>query len=284
MKAIPFTRPEACHSQAREELAFLESESEFHLRADWANPVFVNYRITAEELQPFVPYELDLYEGDAWVSLVSFTMRGMHPTVGGQLTRMLFRPFREQRFLNVRTYVKVGDEHGIHFIAEWISDWLNAQLGPWAYGLPYRYGHLSSRRNQDSVSARILAADGELTFAGTADETGLGRATAGSLTAFLLERYVEFNSIGGRQRFFRVWHEPWQQTVAAVEISDDSLMNGAFPWWKHVRFSGAHYSPGALDVRMGRPRTMASRPAPHREQEIRPKRLVGGLHGQNVVG
>ena len=57
--------------QARERM----SQPLFH--ADWLRVVFLHYEIEPASLQPWVPFDLDLRDGMAYVSLVAFTMRGL---------------------------------------------------------------------------------------------------------------------------------------------------------------------------------------------------------------
>ncbi len=47
---------------------------------DWVTAVFIHYAVDAGVLQQEVPFELDLFEGRAFVSLVAFSMR--EPTSG----------------------------------------------------------------------------------------------------------------------------------------------------------------------------------------------------------
>lgn len=239
--------------------AFLEREGCLHLIADWTDVLFLNFRIEPGRLQSFVPYQLDLCEGKAWVSLVVFTMRDLRPSLLGGFGKMMFRPFSEQRFLNVRTYVKSGAERGGHFIAEWISDWLNAQLGPFVYELPYRFGRLNYNMEAGRIDGRVTAEGNEFAFNGKQSEIELDQCREAT-DSFLLERYAAFNGTKDRKRMFRVWHPPWMQAAAEVEITDETLLAEKFEWWRYVRFTNARYSPGVEDVLMGAPRRVVSRP------------------------
>lgn len=96
----------------------------------------------AEALQRDVPFQLDLRERRAFVSLVAFTMSGIRPRFGGGLATWLFRPISTHDFLNVRRYVRHGGELGIHFLAEWLSSRLAVKLGPATFGLTYRLGKI----------------------------------------------------------------------------------------------------------------------------------------------
>jgi hypothetical protein len=233
--------------------------------ADWLRALFIHYEVEPSVLQPAVPFALDLLEGRAFVSVVAFTMERLRPGIGGRLSQWLFRPLATTRFLNVRTYVRHDNEAGIYFIAEFISNALAVPLGPITYGLPYRLGRLRF--------AHTLCADGPGT--GGARVVARGRCfeahwrgrqpftpcEPGSLDEFLLERYTAFTAGRARLRQFRIWHEPWQQTPVAVEILDARLLNQTWPWFRHVRVAGAHFSPGATDVWMSGPHRLGTRPA-----------------------
>ncbi len=62
--------------------------------ADWDRTLMLHYEIAPELLQPFVPFELDLWNGRAHVSLVAFTMRGLRPRRGGWITPATVRSHR----------------------------------------------------------------------------------------------------------------------------------------------------------------------------------------------
>jgi hypothetical protein len=111
--------------------------------AGWKNALMLHFEVEAKVLQRDVPFELDLRDGRAFVSLVAFSMRAMRPRVGGKLAAWLFRPIASHDFLNVRTYVRHGGECGIHFLAEWLTNRVAVALGPTTFGLPYRYGRIA---------------------------------------------------------------------------------------------------------------------------------------------
>jgi uncharacterized protein YqjF (DUF2071 family) len=83
-------------------------------------------------------------------------------------------------------------------------------------------------------------------------DNSLAPSEPGSLTEFMLERYTAFTQQRKRARFFRVWHLPWEQTSAEIEVTADTLMASTGRWWKTAESIGANYSPGA-EVWMGRP-------------------------------
>src|SRR5580658_6647276 len=89
--------------------------------ADWLDVTFLHYEVEPAALRPWVPFELDLREGRAYVSLVEFTIRRMRIASLGRAGEWLMRPMSDHWFLNARTYVRAGGASGIYFLAEWLS-------------------------------------------------------------------------------------------------------------------------------------------------------------------
>lgn len=229
--------------------------------AAWERALFIHYEIDAEILQRELPFELDLHDGKAFVSLVAFTMRDMHPRIGGKLSALLFKPIATHSFLNVRTYVKCNGEPGICFVTEWLSSWLSAQLGPAIYGLPYRFAKIDYRhdREENKLRGRVESPrGGQFIYDAKLSDNLFAPCETDSLGEFLLERYTAFNWRGKTRRFFRVWHPTWPQTRAEVSITDDSLLKKNFPWFCDAKLVGANYSPGFREVWMGRPHLCAA--------------------------
>jgi uncharacterized protein YqjF (DUF2071 family) len=237
---------------ARRRMLALPGEPMFYAR--WDRAVFIHYATEAASLQPDVPFKLDLRNGRASVSIVAFTLRQMRPRLGGRIGEWLFKPIATHEFLNVRTYVRHRGELGIYFLAEWLSNPLSVRLGPRTFGLPYRFGRLTYDHAQNSRALRgiVEAAHGGLAYEGEVCDSEFDPAESETLTEFVLERYTAFTRNRGRSRFFRVWHSPWEQAAAEVEVSTASLLAATGAWWKTAECVGANYSPGA-EVWMGRP-------------------------------
>src|SRR5580698_8447936 len=60
--------------------------------AGWRRVLMMHFEVDAGALQRDVPFQLDLHNGRAFVSLVAFTMEGMRPRWGGNWTAKLFHP------------------------------------------------------------------------------------------------------------------------------------------------------------------------------------------------
>lgn len=236
----------------------LSQRGEPLLLADWMRVLMMHFEVDAKQLQRDVPYELDLHDGHAFVTLVAFTMENMHPRCGGRLGAWLLKPIATHDFLNARTYVRHNGEPGIHFLAEWLSNWLAVQLGPRTFALPYRHGRIHYEHDWQNGILRGHVADARAEAAFTYQasikpQTSFAPCEAGSLNEWLMERYAAFNAVGNRKRFFRVWHPLWPQAGTRVEVNDLTLLQKHWDCFRSARLVGANFSPGLRNVWMGRP-------------------------------
>ena len=227
--------------------------------ADWVDAVFLHYAVAPRLLRPHVPFELDTFDGDAYVSLVAFMQRRLRPTIGGRVAALLSTPLACHEFLNVRTYVRDEQtgERGIHFLAEWIPNRLAALVGPPMYGLPYRVGRLTYRQDVAArrVAGVVAARGGRVEFDGTVRTPArFEPAGADTLDAFLIERYTAWTHRHGVARRFRIRHAPWSQSRADVTMRRADLLaelcDGMFV---NAQPDFAQVSPGAYDVVIGPP-------------------------------
>jgi uncharacterized protein YqjF (DUF2071 family) len=238
--------------------------------ADWDRVLMIHYEVPPDELQKVVPFELDCWDGRAFVTLVAFTLCRMRPRIGGKLAELLFRPISTHEFLNIRTYARHQHEPGIFFLAEWLSNRLSVALGPRIFGLPYRFGHLRyehphpdgqfAGRVIDDLGAALqyTAAPVSLTPAipslVTRHSSPLLPCESGSLEEWLMERYTAFTAVPGQpRRLFRVWHKPWPQLPMQIQVKDQTLLEKNWPFFRNAEVTGGNFSPGLKDVWMGWP-------------------------------
>jgi uncharacterized protein YqjF (DUF2071 family) len=254
------------HSEAaRKRLLSLPREPLFI--ADWQRTLMIHYEVDPAALQQIVPFQLDLRDGRAFVSLVAFTLSGMRPRFGSQVSAWLLKPISRHDFLNVRTYVREKQESGIYFLAEWLSNRLSAALGPRVFGLPYRFGIIDYDHRYDANShiglplpcplkGRVInprTGDAFTYRALLNSEPEFCECDAGSLSEWLMERYTAFTKIGNKRRFFRVWHQPWPQAPVQVCVIEKTLLDENWPLFRDARMVGANFSPGVTSVWMGWP-------------------------------
>src|SRR6185369_5339099 len=132
--------------------------------ADWVNVLFLHYEIDAERLQSFVSFKLNLWKSRAFISLVAFTMRGMRFAKFGALGAWICRPIATHEFLNLRTYVRHGDERGICFLTEWLPNRLSVLFEPMLYALPYRHATIRYSRNGKQLNGNVTAECGRFCY------------------------------------------------------------------------------------------------------------------------
>jgi uncharacterized protein YqjF (DUF2071 family) len=201
-----------------------------------------------------VPFELDTFKGDAYVSVVAFTQSRLRPVIGGRITAMMSAPLAEHEFLNLRAYVRVNGEPAIYFISEWIPNRLAALIGPRMYGLPYRLGAVRHEHAGNVKRGCVVAPGGRFEYRAAMETTAsYTRATSSSRDHFLLERYLATTCGKNVARCFRVAHAPWPQCAAKAELFDTSLLRSVGRWTDDLELVGANYSPGAAGVEISPP-------------------------------
>lgn len=228
---------------------------------DWASALFVNFEVDQNILRREVPYELDTFDGKAYVSLVAFTIRRLRPRFGGRVGEWLFSPIGTHGFLNVRTYVRHRGVVGIYFMMEWLDNRLSVLMGPPTFGLPYRYGKLDYRHDEKNgiLSDSVQAGNERFVSRATFDPNRKFTACArGSVDNFIMERYVAFTARGARRLLFKVGHDAWMQTPVNVAIQDAGLLVRHCTWYPSAKLSGANYSPGVCDVAVGFPQRVGA--------------------------
>ena len=110
------------------------------MEQDWNHVLFLHWKVEPSLLREHVPFELDLFEGAAVLSIVPF-----------QMSRIRFPPLPVFPFvsqlweLNLRTYVTVNGIRGVYFFT---LD-TDSRLGTWVanrfFHLPYRVAQMTGR-------------------------------------------------------------------------------------------------------------------------------------------
>src|SRR4051794_36864353 len=85
------------------------------MRQNWHHLLFLHWALPPDQVRALVPesLDLDLYEGQAYVGLVPFTMTGVRPVWSPPIA-----PISNFHETNVRTYVHVeGRNPGVWFFS-----------------------------------------------------------------------------------------------------------------------------------------------------------------------
>jgi uncharacterized protein YqjF (DUF2071 family) len=129
------------------------------LTATWANLCLLTFAVPPEKLETRLPpgLTLDLRDGQAFVSVVAFQFTDIRvlgiPVPG-------YRHFPE---VNLRYYVRHGDERGVVFIREYVPSLVVAGMAKGLYNEPYR---ACPMREAIALDAETITATYGLTVGG----------------------------------------------------------------------------------------------------------------------
>jgi uncharacterized protein YqjF (DUF2071 family) len=189
----------------------------------WHDLLFAHWAVDPQQLRAQVPtqFELDLWDGHAWVGIVPFRMSNVAPR--GVPALPWLSAFPE---LNVRTYVRVEDRPGIYFFSldagrtaavYAARAWLNLPYYSAAMSVQSQHAlvHYHSER-PGTPSAVFTAAYGPAGPALTPDRD--------SLTWFLTERYCLYHvDHRGAPYRLEIHHPPWMLQPAHADIRRNTM-------------------------------------------------------------
>ncbi len=190
----------------------------------WNDLLMAHWPVPRADMRCRVPwtFDLDLFDGMAWVSVVAFHMTNVSPRGIPSIPGLSAFPE-----LNVRTYVRVDDHPGVYFFS------LDA-TSRWAVGaarrllnLPYHTAFIKlvqSRGNVLYESVRRSAP--EATFNAVYGPIGpAAAARQGTLDHFLTERYCLYHQYSdGRSYKLDIHHRPWPLRAAVADLRANSML------------------------------------------------------------
>ncbi|HEV2790529.1 MAG TPA: DUF2071 domain-containing protein [Solirubrobacterales bacterium] len=205
----------------------------------WADLLFAHWRVPEEALREVVPPQLpiDTYEGDAWIGVTPFEVRGLR--LRGTMPAPLLSTFPE---LNVRTYVSIEGKPGIYFLSLDADSWAAVNAARRSYRLPYFHSRIETHRFHPSPSSGREKGgnDGEgvaYDLIRTSDDGPPAYFSArygaeggplpirdGSLERWLTERYCLY-TLDDSRRIQRgdIHHPPWPLHRGWAEIETNTM-------------------------------------------------------------
>jgi uncharacterized protein YqjF (DUF2071 family) len=204
------------------------------MRQTWRDLLFAHWPFPPHALQALLPaaLELDTYGGQAWLGVVPFAMRDVHPrglwSVGG------LSHFLE---LNVRTYVR-AEEHGIvkpgvYFFSLDAANPIAVALARKFFRLPYFTAQMAQWETRagwiEYRSRRTHARAAPAGFSAAYRPTGrVYLSTPGTLDHWLTERYALYTvDPKGRPYIGEIHHVPWPLQPAAAELAAGDLVGAS---------------------------------------------------------
>lgn len=191
----------------------------------WTNVLFAHWPVTPSVLQPLLPKSLEVLtcEGSAWIGVVPFLMSNVRPR--GLPPLPWLSSFPE---LNVRTYVRHGDEEGVWFFSLDASNPLAVRAARRVVHLPYYDARMrigaTGREEIRYESERTHRGAPPAHFVASYRPQGDARPAApGTIDHFLVERYLLFAATPRGLITVRIAHRPWPLQRAAATIERNTM-------------------------------------------------------------
>lgn len=205
-----------------------EREGIWLMRQSWSPTLFVHWEVSPDDLRSRLPgpLMLDTWEGRAFVSLVVVDIKRSRPR--GLPTLPGARAYQQ---LNLRTYVKHEGDPGLYFFGAYLTKALPAVAQAVGLGVPTRRVRMELSRGPTELDLRVEPLEGMkegLSLHVTID--GEPRyVRAGSLEAWLHERYRAYGMRGRTLMRADVRHRPWLLSPAHVDELKGALDTSPIP-------------------------------------------------------
>ena len=211
---------------------------------EWNNAIFLHFKVDLEELKKHVPKELeiDLFQGESWVSVVAFTMEKIRPK-----NIPAFSPISNFHEINIRTYVKKNNKTGVYFLSIEGGTKLSCKIAKYISDLPYRYSLIE--RSSKHYSSINLKFKDELCFK---FEIGKQIEKKSELDNWLTERYALFQETDNYINEYEIHHLPW--LVNDVEVKSLKCFYPRFKNLLNNKPDKMQYSKGVKVVAWGKNR------------------------------
>jgi uncharacterized protein YqjF (DUF2071 family) len=171
-------------------------------------------------------FELDLFDGEAWLGVVPFHMTNVAPRLVPALPWISAFPE-----LNVRTYVSVEGKPGVYFFSLDAGSPAAVAAARTLLNLPYFTAKMDVRVEGDGDVRYVSRRASQPIAQFTARYRGLGEPhapSAGTLEYFLTERYCLYAIDHTRYAYrLEIHHPPWTLERGTGEIALNTMAAAA---------------------------------------------------------
>ncbi|HEX9980384.1 MAG TPA: DUF2071 domain-containing protein [Flavobacterium sp.] len=168
---------------------------------EWHDVLFCHWKVKAEKIAALLPdsVTLDTFEGDAWVSMVSFAVKNLRMRYFPPFT-----PVSDFNEVNLRTYVVKDDKPGIYFFSIEADKMLSVLFSRSLIGIRYKKADIRKKLNEHLVTnpdqkhfylAQFLPLE--------------KMSSRSALDLWLTERYVLYQKQGNRLYRYHIHHIEW---------------------------------------------------------------------------
>jgi uncharacterized protein len=204
-------------------------DSPWLMTQTWHDLLFAHWPVDAEALRPLVPaaFEIDRFDGQAWIGIVPFRMTNVAPRLVPALPWVSAFPE-----LNVRTYVRGQGRPGVYFFSLDASNPLAVRVARTLVHLPYFTASMECQESDGWIHYRSERTSKGLPPARlVARYRPIGPAqppAARTLEHFLIERYCLFTVDNARNVYsLDIHHPPWPLQPAEAEITLNTMADAA---------------------------------------------------------
>ena len=194
------------------------------MKQSWHDLLFAHWPVDEQTLRSRIPaaFELDRFEGRAWIGIVPFHMtnvapRGVPPLPG-------LSSFPE---LNVRTYVRVADRPGVYFFSLDAGSRWAVRAARWLWNLPYHEAAMQVRAEGECIEyeSRRISGCARPDLRASYEPFGAPFVAApASLDHFLTERYCLYHhDRRGRPYRLEIHHAPWRLECARARFERNTM-------------------------------------------------------------
>ncbi len=210
---------------------------------EWNRAVFLHLKADLEFLRTLVPkdFSIDLFQGQAWISIVAFTMENVHPR--GIRPFSFVSDFHE---VNVRTYVIQDGKPGVYFLSIEAEKIIPTLCARYLSGLPY----------EKSDIFRIEAPNDQYIVKNPRNELqirykpGDPKKTKTPLDIWLTERYCLYHDLRNKKIRLEVQHPAWPLYEISLEFCSFRYRLGNQDL-VDCPIDLVHYSPGVSVIAWG---------------------------------
>ncbi|GAC1425400.1 MAG: DUF2071 domain-containing protein [Ktedonobacteraceae bacterium] len=190
----------------------------------WLELLFAHWPMKPDVLRLLIPsvFEIDTFEREAWVGVVPFRMRNVHPR--GLPSVQGLSHFPE---LNVRTYVTVDGKPGVYFFSLDAGNPLAVAIARSVFHLPYFNAKMTCQQKGDTI---FYASHRTHHNAPSADYIANYRPTASvafaqqkTLAHWLTERYSLYTTFRNALYRGEIHHAQWPLQPAELEVEQDTM-------------------------------------------------------------
>jgi uncharacterized protein YqjF (DUF2071 family) len=179
---------------------------------EWHKVLFAHWKVAAPSLIPLIPagLTLDLFNGEAWVSLVAFTIKRLRP-------RFLppFPPLSNFHEINMRTYVIRNGKPGIYFLSIEAQKFGSALMVKLVTGLPYVHSKINRAEGYYTSKNKKLNFHLHAEYKpehSTSDKSVLDR--------WLTDRFCLFHELSNNIYSHDIHHQDWPLEMVDIRTLD----------------------------------------------------------------